>query len=224
MTERTSTDANQYKLSLRFGDEVLEAGFTAVPNILLQHYFDLGMGDGQCMLITHLLTHQWTAGAPFPRLRNLHMTANTDTRRRYVRGLRDAGLLFTRRLYKDGQVDTQEYHLGSLWWNLRRLVGFKQAWKRPRAKARAINHGFRIELPEFVMARIVRRFYHDTPTRWQEVAAEHARQIIAAQKQGKPIPKSQQWAIFGSTEEDEEASQVEELEELVTLSTVPVRI
>jgi hypothetical protein len=216
-------DENQYKLSLRFDDEVLAAGFTAVPNILLQNYFDLDMADGQCTLIIHLLTHQWTAGAPYPRLRNLPMIANTDTRRRYVRRMREAGLLFTRRLYKDGQVDTQEYHLGSLWWNLRRLVKFKQTWKRPRARARAIEHGFKIELPEFVMARIVRRFYHDTPHHWQEVATTHAQQIIAAHKRGA-IPKSQQWAILGSTEEDEEETQALELEDLHAPTTVMVRI
>jgi len=209
---------NQYKLSLRFDDEVLEAGFTAIPNILRANYADLGMSDGEYTLVTHLLAHQWTSAPPHPRLANLPMTANEDTRRRYVRHLREAGLLFTRRIYKDGKVDRQEYHMGSLWWNLRRLVRFKENWKRPRFRAWAIDHGFQITIPEWMMARIVRGFYHDVPQVWKERAAEHAGEIIARHKRGEPIPPTQRWAILGSCEGDEEKTRLLELEEMITLA------
>jgi len=215
---------NQYRLELRFGDDILQEGFTAVPNILRNHYTDLGMNDGQFCLVVHLLTHQWTKEPAFPRLRNLPMSVTLDTRREYLRGMRNAGLMFTHRLYKNGHLDRQEYHLDSLWWNLRRLVKFKETWRRPKPRMRAIDDGFEIALPEWVWARICRKFYHDVPSIWQERAAEHAREIIAAQKRGEPISKAQRWAVVGSTIQEEEQAQAEELEELVTLGTIPVYV
>ena len=36
-------DTSQYKIVVRFGDEILQAGFTAVPNLLLDHYTEMSI-------------------------------------------------------------------------------------------------------------------------------------------------------------------------------------
>jgi len=80
---------HQYRLDVKFDDEVLDEGWTGMPNILRNHYRDLGIRDQEFAWIIHLLVHQWTREPPRPRQQNLPMSAGIDARRRYARHLRD---------------------------------------------------------------------------------------------------------------------------------------
>ena len=153
--------AQQYRLDIRFDDELLEAGFTAIPNLLLQHYKELGLSDGQVLWVIHLLRFKWSKAAPHPRQGNIPMACSEATRRKYARELRAAGLLFTRRIYYTnetapkpelaGRLNALEYHLDSLFHNLIRLARSESP------------DTFEIELPSDVVNKTATGFYHDVP-------------------------------------------------------------
>jgi hypothetical protein len=188
----------QYRLDVKFDDEVLDEGWTGMPNILRNHYRDLGLKDQEFAWIIHLLVHQWTREPPRPRQQNLPMSASIGARRRYARHLRNLGLLFsTRRYYTAetspepelvGKLETLEYHLESLWHNLVRVARWKQASK-PLEE-------FAIDIPESVLEKIVKGEYHDTPQRWIDHANQHVREIIRRHKAGEYIPEDQRWALL----------------------------
>lgn len=57
--------------------EMLEAGTTALPNLLLQHYRQIGLADEEMMLVIHLLAFK-TEGNGFPTLYELEERMSKD--------------------------------------------------------------------------------------------------------------------------------------------------
>lgn len=165
----------QYTLELRFGNAILEAGFTAVPNLFLQHYHHLGLSDSQAMWIVHLLRYKWTEAAPFPRQGSLPMTCSEKTRRRHATHLRAHGLLFTRRIYHTdqtapsshliGKLCTLEYHLDTLLHNVTRMADHIQNHRPPS--------NFAIELKFNTVKQVAIGWYHDVPPPIKIVCEQH---------------------------------------------------
>jgi len=114
----------EYRISVRFGDDLLQAGFTAVPNLLLNHYAELGLNQAELVFVIHLCQYQWTEKNPYPSLQTIATKMGKDLRqtRRYAESLRTAGLLVThdRSAPGLGQI-TSEYDLSNLFTKLREL-------------------------------------------------------------------------------------------------------
>jgi len=186
-------EAERYRLEVRFGDDLLEAGFTAVPNLLLNNYADLGINDGAAFWIVHLLKFKWTEDNPYPRRSSIPMNANRDTQKRYARQLRNLGLLFTRRIYWSnednppdpglaGKIRALEYDLTSLFHNVVRI----SRWK---AEGSPLDE-FQVELPLEIVRKVVDGYFHHVPKKWklycqwQMAAIEDEMQ--ETQDQGRP--------------------------------------
>ena len=149
------------------GFEIVDHGVAQTPNLLFKHYTRLGMKDGHFTLISHLISRKWSEAPPFPALTHIPMSANVDTRRRYVRELRNSGLLFTARLYwfkedvekypyaKPGKVRANIYYLGSLLHNLTRM----EQWIEEGNDAK----DFVIEIPMQTVKLFVAGELNDTP-------------------------------------------------------------
>lgn len=169
------TDHHQYCLDIRFGDELLEAGFTSVPNLFLTRYRHLGISDAAAAWIIHLLRFKWTRAAPYPNQGGIPMSCNEKTRRRYARDLRRAGLLFTkRRNYTTetapgpelvGKLQSLEYHLDSLFHN----VVHVDAWL---ASKKPLDE-FHVELPADLVRKVATNFFQDTPRAIKALCERH---------------------------------------------------
>jgi hypothetical protein len=168
-------NADQYKLEIRFGDDLLEAGFTCIPNLFIVHYDDLGISDAAAMLVVHLLKFKWTEKPCWPTQGGLPMSSDKTTRRCYVRKLRNLGLLFTRRRYyaKEtaptpemiGKMEALEYHFDALFHNVVRMAAHR-AEKKPLA-------AFRVEIPEGVVSRVVKGYFQDVPKVIKQACERH---------------------------------------------------
>ena len=66
--EQTTSGQPDYRISVRFGDAVLEAGHTSVPNLVLQHYAELSVSPGELVFMLLCLQHKWGRGNPHPSL------------------------------------------------------------------------------------------------------------------------------------------------------------
>ena len=84
-----------YRIEVRFGDAVLEAGHTSIPNLVLNHYAGLGVAPGELVFFLVCLQFKWTNRDPFPSLGTVagRMGIGRRQARRYAQGLRDKGLL-----------------------------------------------------------------------------------------------------------------------------------
>ena len=60
-----------YQITVRFGDAILQAGFTAVPNLVLDHYASLGITPGEMIFIIHVWQYWWTEQDPYPSLKTI---------------------------------------------------------------------------------------------------------------------------------------------------------
>lgn len=158
---------NATSIESRFeGHDVLEAGVAQIPNMLISHYHHLGLSDGQFTLLCHILSRKWTKDAPYPSITGIRMSANVDTRRRYVRDLRQKGLLFTSRLYwtkedvdkhphaYPGRVRSNLWYLGSLLHNLARIDRHLKEGGLPDA--------FQVEIPLITVKMFLEGKFHDT--------------------------------------------------------------
>lgn len=83
------------RLSVRFGDEVLQRGHTAVPNLVLDYYARLGIAPAEMLFTIHVWQHWWTARDPHPSLRTIAAKMNISVRqaKRYVAALERKGFL-----------------------------------------------------------------------------------------------------------------------------------
>jgi len=168
----------QYRLDIRFGDEILEAGFTPVPNLFLKRYRYLGISDTQAMWIIHLLRFKWSQEAPFPTQTKLPMACNVKTRRAYATALRRRGLLFTRRRHYTketapspelvGKLEALEYHFDALFHNIVRVDSWLAAHK-PLAD-------FSIEIPYSIVRKVVNGYFHDVPKPLKALCEQHLMQ------------------------------------------------
>src|SRR5436309_999042 len=77
-------------LVARWGDIILDAGHTAVPNLLLELYSELGISNDQMMLIIHIFNYRWTKKNPHPALSTIAAKMNINRRncRRHISKLK----------------------------------------------------------------------------------------------------------------------------------------
>jgi hypothetical protein len=109
---RPQNPDNGYKISVRFGDQVLQAGFTSVPNLVLNHYAELGITPAEMMFTIHMWQFRWTERDPYPSLTTIADKMDVSWRQahRYAKSLEQKGFLIinSRQEPGRGQV-TSEY-------------------------------------------------------------------------------------------------------------------
>lgn len=108
------TDGTQagYSISVRFGDEILQAGFTAIPNLVLERYAALGVTPLELAFTIHVWHYWWNERDPYPALNTIAERMATSRRqvRRYVESLKEKGFLTVRERYVEGRGQvTSEY-------------------------------------------------------------------------------------------------------------------
>ena len=110
-------DKQQYRITVRFGDQIMQAGFTAVPNLLLNHYVALGISPTELVFIVHIWQYWWNAQDPYPALRTVGEKMGKDLRtaRRYAEALKTKELLIVRERSAPGKGQiTSEYDFAPL--------------------------------------------------------------------------------------------------------------
>jgi hypothetical protein len=159
---------------------ILENGTATIPNLLMFHYRDLGLTDGHFTLLAHVFARKWTRESPYPTIAGLPMDASVDTRRKYVRDLRNMGLLFTGRLYwtnadketnkykyiaKPGKLRSNVWYLGNLLHNIARIHLWLEAGNR--------LEDFRVEIKAGTVKAYKDGEYHDVPEHIKQALDEH---------------------------------------------------
>ena len=95
---RTDETAGAYRLAVRFGVEIMEDGFTSVPNLVLNHYAALGITGAEMLFIIHVWQFWWSEREkPHPPTRSLAERMGVDQRtiRNYTASLEAKGFLTT---------------------------------------------------------------------------------------------------------------------------------
>src|SRR5215211_2238749 len=107
----------EYRISVRFGDAILEAGHTSVPNLVLNHYAELGISPAEMMFIIHIWQYWWTEKQPYPSLSTIaeKMRVSLRQAKRYAASLKEAGYLRVVPRYVPGIGQmTNEYDFSTL--------------------------------------------------------------------------------------------------------------
>jgi DNA-binding MarR family transcriptional regulator len=75
--------------------EILDEGFTSVPNILLRYRTRLDLKPKHIMLIIDIMSYKWDSGSPFPSYSTLAHRSGIDERsvKRITQDLEELGLL-----------------------------------------------------------------------------------------------------------------------------------
>ena len=75
--------------------EILDEGFTSVPNILLRYRSKIGLKPKHIMLIIDIMSYKWDAGYPFPSYSALSQRSGVEERsvKRITQDLEELGLL-----------------------------------------------------------------------------------------------------------------------------------
>jgi hypothetical protein len=105
------TDSS-YKIAVRFGDQVLQAGFTSIPNLVLNHYAELGISPAEMMFTIHMWQFRWTERDPYPSLTTIADKMDVSWRQahRYANSLKDKGFLNIKSRQEPGRGQvTSEY-------------------------------------------------------------------------------------------------------------------
>src|SRR5215212_7963267 len=115
---------SSYKLELRFGDEIIQAGWTVVPNVLLRYQAKLEISASELTFILQVWYHWWDLKDPYPALPTVSQRMGQSRRQvnRYVEALKDKGYLIVkeRKSAQRGQI-TSEYDFSPLLDKLREL-------------------------------------------------------------------------------------------------------
>lgn len=99
MTKGRAEEPAAYRLIVRFGAEIMEEGFTSVPNLVLNHYAALGITGAEMLFIIHVWQFWWSEREnPHPSSRVLAERMGVDQRtvRNYSASLEAKGFLVTR--------------------------------------------------------------------------------------------------------------------------------
>lgn len=110
-------EAGDYRISVRFGDAVLQAGHTVIPNLVLNHYSELNISPGEFVLAVQLWSFAWTDRNPYPSLGTLAERMGVTRRqvRNYVHTLKAKGLLNVTERSQPGHGQlTSEYDFSPL--------------------------------------------------------------------------------------------------------------
>ncbi len=117
MATNGTTTTLSSKITVRFGDAILQEGFTTVPNLVLNHYARLGISPAEMMFTIHIWQHWWTEQDPYPSLKKISEKMNVTRRQasNYTQQLKNKGFLIVRERYVEelGQV-TSEYDFSPL--------------------------------------------------------------------------------------------------------------
>jgi DNA replication protein len=91
-------------ISVRFGDRILERGFTAIPNLVLDTYSQLGISESEMLFIIHVWQYWWTERSPHPSLSRIAEKMGVSWRQchRYAKSLEDKEYLLIRERYLNG--------------------------------------------------------------------------------------------------------------------------
>lgn len=103
---------SSYKIAVRFGDQVLQAGFTSVPNLVLNHYAELGITPAEMLFTIHMWQFRWTERDPYPSLTTIADKMDVSWRQahRYATSLKDKGFLIIKSRQEPGRGQvTSEY-------------------------------------------------------------------------------------------------------------------
>ncbi len=114
---QTRLEAGDYRISVRFGDAVLQAGHTVIPNLVLNHYSQLNISPGEFVLVVQLWSFAWTDRNPYPSLGTLAERMGVTRRqvRNYVHTLKAKGLLKVTERSQPGRGQlTSEYDFSPL--------------------------------------------------------------------------------------------------------------
>jgi DNA replication protein DnaD len=129
-----SPQDTKWSLSVRFGDDLLTAGFTAAPNLILDHYAELGITAAEMMFCLHIWQFWWRGADPYPSLATIaeRMGIKHRQAQNYTKSLRDKGFLRTETRIIDGVgKSTNEYDfeplLNAIRDHLRRVHGMRLA-------------------------------------------------------------------------------------------------
>ncbi len=78
------------RITVRFGDPIMQDGFTSVPNLVLNYYSRLGISQAEMLFIIHVWQFWWTEKNPFPALNTIAVRMNISRRqaRNYVQSLK----------------------------------------------------------------------------------------------------------------------------------------
>lgn len=101
-----------YKIAVRFGDHILQAGFTSVPNLVLNYYAELGISPAEMMFTIHMWQFRWTERDPYPSLTTIADKMDVSWRQahRYANSLKDKGFLNIKSRQEPGRGQvTSEY-------------------------------------------------------------------------------------------------------------------
>ena len=115
--ERHDEIAQVHRLVVRFGNELLQDGFTSVPNLVLTHYAILGITAAEMMFSIHVWQYWWTEKDPYPALQTIadRMSVTRRQVRNYTQSLKQKGYLVVNERADPnlGQL-TSEYDFGPL--------------------------------------------------------------------------------------------------------------
>jgi hypothetical protein len=106
-----------YSIAVRFGNEVLQAGFTSAPNLVLKHYAKLGITPAEMMFTIHIWQYWWTEKDPYPSLKAIAAMMAVSLRQvhNYAASLRKKGYLNVKQRYEPGLGQmTSEYDFSAL--------------------------------------------------------------------------------------------------------------
>jgi len=84
------------KIEKRWGKQLTEAGWTAIPSVLLSHQHRLGLDPLNLNIILQIIKHWWEPGnPPFPSKTSIAKAIGIDvsTVRKRLRAMEKAGLL-----------------------------------------------------------------------------------------------------------------------------------
>jgi len=121
-----SPTTKEKTFQVRSGTPLLEAGYTPVPNLLLDHYETLGLTEGTALFVIRLLRHGLSDRKALPDSPHLET-------------LRDRGLLFVQQW-----PDRVELRLDPLFHNLARLADWLADGRSPA--------DFKLEVPAEMLA------------------------------------------------------------------------
>lgn len=111
------SEHESYRLSVRFGEEILARGHTAIPNLVLNYYDRLGVSGPEILFTIHVWQHWWSDRDPYPALRTIASRMGISPRqaKRYVESLEAKGLLrVVERFLPDGSQTTNEFDYSPL--------------------------------------------------------------------------------------------------------------
>lgn len=111
------SEQDSYRLSVRFGEEILARGHTAIPNLVLNYYVRLGLSGPELLFTIHVWQHWWSERDPYPSLRTIASRMGISVRqaKRYVESLEQKGFLrVIERFLPDGSQTTNEFDYSAL--------------------------------------------------------------------------------------------------------------